>query len=145
MWFICDELSPWEAKSRSASQKIYWLLWKSKVHYCVHKSPLLAPIPSQINPVHIPITYLKKTILILSSHLRLGLPSGLFTSGFRLILLCKSLLSHASFMPRPSYLLHLITLTIFCNEYNLWNSSLCYLFKSPFTSCLLGPIILWRH
>jgi hypothetical protein len=51
-----------------------------KVHYHVHKSPPLVPILSQIDPVHTIPSYL--SILILSAYLRLGLPSGLFPSGF---------------------------------------------------------------
>jgi hypothetical protein len=39
--------------------------------------------PSQANPVHItPHPTYPRSILILSTHLRLGLPSGLFPSGF---------------------------------------------------------------
>jgi len=28
----------WKAKSHSASQEIYFLLWNLKVRYCIHKS-----------------------------------------------------------------------------------------------------------
>jgi hypothetical protein len=42
-------------------------------------NPPLVPILSQIEPVH-PTSL--RTILILFTHLRLGLPSGLFPSGF---------------------------------------------------------------
>jgi hypothetical protein len=47
------------------------------VHYCIHKSPSLVSILSQLNPVHTPRSYILKIILILSSHLCVGhFPSG---------------------------------------------------------------------
>ena len=53
-----------------------------KVHYRTHKRPPSVPILCQPNPVHIPTSHLRRSILILSTHLRLGLPSDLFPSGF---------------------------------------------------------------
>jgi hypothetical protein len=44
-----------------------------------------------------------KFTLILSSHLRVGLPTGLFPSGFRPKFVCISRLSHEYCMPRPSH------------------------------------------
>jgi hypothetical protein len=55
-------------------------LWNPKVHYRVHESPLLEPILSQPNPIR-PIDHYLRFSLMLSSHLRLGLSSGLSLSG----------------------------------------------------------------
>ena len=60
-----------------------------KVHYVIYKCPIL----SQINPVYAPHPTSLRFILILSSHLRLGLPSCLFPSGFPTKTLYKPLLS----------------------------------------------------
>jgi hypothetical protein len=72
----------WEANWFAASQKIPWILWNPKVHYHIHKFPPSVSILSQPNPVHTPHATSWRSILILSFHLRLGLPSGLFPSGF---------------------------------------------------------------
>jgi hypothetical protein len=64
----------WEADPSPAGQEISCILWNMKVHCCVHSSLPLVPVLSHINPVH--------TLLILSSHLYLHLPSGLFPTGF---------------------------------------------------------------
>jgi hypothetical protein len=45
-----------------------------------------------------------RSILILSTHLRLGLPSSLLFSGFHQYPTCISLLSHSYYMPCPSHL-----------------------------------------
>ena len=72
----------WEANWLAASQEIPRILWNPKVHYRIHKPPppisiLGQPIQS-INP-H-PTSW--RSILILSTHLLLGLPSGILSSGF---------------------------------------------------------------
>ena len=57
-------------------------LWNPKVHYRTHKRCHLSlswPSPIQSTYPH-PTSW--RSILILSTHLRLGLPSGLFPSGF---------------------------------------------------------------
>jgi hypothetical protein len=76
------EQSPLEANSHSASQEIPHLSCSPIVSYRVHTCPPLVPILSQMHLVHIFPPYFLKSILLLTSHLRLGLPSGLFPSGF---------------------------------------------------------------
>ena len=77
------EQSPsWEANRFAASQEIPHILWNPKIHYCIHKCPPLVPNMSHFDPVHTPHPTSWRFILILSSHLHLGLPSVLFPSGF---------------------------------------------------------------
>jgi hypothetical protein len=49
-----------------------------KVHHRIHNSPPTAPILDQVNPLHTPQPISLRSILIPSSHLRLGLSSCLF-------------------------------------------------------------------
>jgi hypothetical protein len=58
-------------------KNFYSFLWNLKVH-----NPPLAPILNQINQVHTIPSDLSKIILMLSAHLPVGHPSGLFPSGF---------------------------------------------------------------
>ena len=64
-----------------------------KINYRVHKSPPFVLILSQIDRVHSSHPTSLRSILILSSHLRLGLPSGLLPSGFPTKILYAPLLS----------------------------------------------------
>ena len=65
----------WEANWFAASQEIPRISRNPKVHYHTHKRPPPVSILGQPNPVHIPTSeLLERSILILSTHLRLGLP-----------------------------------------------------------------------
>ena len=69
----------WEANCFAASQEIPRISRNPKVHYRTHKRPPPISILGPPNPVHIPTSW--RSIIILSTHLRLGLPSDLFPSG----------------------------------------------------------------
>ena len=84
-----------------------------------------------------------RSILILSTHLRLGLPSGLFPSGFPTKTLYTPLSSTTrATCPAHLILLDFITRTILGEQYKSFSSSLCILLHSPLTLSLLGPNIL---
>jgi len=84
-----------------------------------------------------------RSILILSSHLRLGLPSGLFPSGFRtktVYTIIPSLIRATC--PAHLILLDFITRKILGQQYRTLCSSLCSFLYSPVTSSLLRPNVL---
>ena len=64
----------WETNWFAASQEIPRISRNPKVHYRTHKRPPPLSILGQPNPVHIPTPTSWRSILILSTHLRLGLP-----------------------------------------------------------------------
>jgi hypothetical protein len=111
------ELSPsWEATNCTAIQELTSILLNPKVLYCAHKIPPNGAVLNQINPIHTTPSYLR-SILILSTHLGLGLPGGLFPSGFpnntlyafHLSPICATCLAHL-------LLLHLLILIILGEE-----------------------------
>ena len=78
-------LTPWsrvlleKLTGSAASQEILLILWNPKVHHRTHKCPPPVPILSQLHPLPTTPLHFLKIHLIISSHLRLGLPSGRYT------------------------------------------------------------------
>jgi hypothetical protein len=92
--------------------------------------------------LQLPPHHLLRSILISSSHLRLGLPSGLFPSGFLTRTLYTPLLSTIRATCSAHYSrLYLITRITF-GDYGSWSSSLCSFLYSPITSSLVVTNIL---
>ena len=141
--YCMEQSPPWEAKRFSASQEIptfyrtrrFITTLTSARHLSLSWASSTQPMP-----LH-PTSW--RSILILSSHLRLGFPSGLFPSGFLTKTLYASPLSpiHATCSTNPN-LLDLITRIIFVEAYRPPSSSLCSFLHSPVTSSLLGLNIL---
>jgi hypothetical protein len=104
------------------------------------KVPATCPYPEPArSSQHPPLSTSRRSILILPSHLRLGLPSNLFPSRFPLKPLYIPLLSpHTCYMFCPSRSFRFITWTILSEEYRSLSSTLCSFFHSTVTSSLLG-------
>ena len=111
-----------------------------KVHYRIHKCLPPVPILCQIDSFHTPTSDFLK---IPSSHLSLGLPSGLFPSGFPTKTVYTSLLAPIrAKCPAHHIILDFITRKILGDEHRPLSSSLCSFLHSLVTSSPLSPNIL---
>jgi hypothetical protein len=102
---IHNALNPWngvleKSKSLELVKKFRNVYGTGKfISVLVCKSPPLVPVLSHVNPFHT-FTLCLISILILSSHLRRGLPSGPLSSGVQTEILKKKLLG---FGPLANY------------------------------------------
>ena len=123
----------WAANWFAASQENPRISRNPKVHYRTHKRLPPVSILGQPNPVRIPTSHPWRSILILSTHLRLDLPSGLLPSGFP----SKTLYTPLSSPIRATCPAHLILLdfiirTMLGEEYNM---SICLYVQSCSKKC----------
>ena len=143
--YSVEHSRPWEANLFAASQEMSHILWNPMVYYRIHKCPPPVPIVSSSSQSIPPHPTSRRSILILSSHVRLSLPSCLFPSRFPTKALYKPLLSPTrATSPANLILLNLITPTILDDYYRLLSSSLCSFLHFLVTSSLLRWNILFN-
>ena len=142
-------LTPWsrvlleKLPGFAANQEIPRILWNNpKVHNLLTSARHLSL--SWANSIQSPqsLHTSSRSILILSSHLRVGLPNGLIPSGFLTKTLSTPLPSSIrATRPAQLILLDFITRTILGEEYRSLSSSLCNFLHSPVTPFLSDPNI----
>ena len=132
---------PWEANRSSASQEIPRILRNPMIRYRLYKTPglfLSWATSTQSLPPY-PTSW--RSVSILSSHLFLGLPSGLLPSSPHQNPVCTPPLPHTCPVTIHLILLDLIKLTIVGDDHRSWSCSLCSFLHSSVASSLVVQYI----
>jgi hypothetical protein len=116
--FLCaTTINSFLRSIQTDNQEVQCLSWKLKSHYSVPKSPMLDPVLRQLNPFHTFTFCFFKIHFNIVYHLHLGLPNGLFLSGFptKILYTCQISPMHIT-CTIHLILLDLITSVIFGEE-----------------------------
>ena len=132
--YSMEQRPSWYTNQFWASQQIPRILWNLKFLTAVARARHLSLSWASWNQSIPPHQTFPRSNLILPSHLRLGLSSGVFPSGFPINTLYKPPHPIRSTGRAHLVLLDFITLTIFVEQHRSLSSSLCSYLHFPVTS-----------